>query len=156
MNTTENYGLKKPEATDFFNVEDFNSNMDAIDKEIKDCYGKVIFSEDPLNKQDVAGKWKRATIYINDLIVTYAPNVGSIGTIDLRNYIEEEILDFLVVSLGINSSLYFKKSITEMRSAESPVISLGSTIVDEFYEETGNGMTSHYSPVIEVLYKVAD
>ena len=28
MKTTDNYGLKKPEETDFYNVQDQNDNMD--------------------------------------------------------------------------------------------------------------------------------
>lgn len=32
MKYTENYNLKKPEATDSYNVEDFNGNMDILDK----------------------------------------------------------------------------------------------------------------------------
>lgn len=32
MEYTENLGLKKPSATDFYNVEDFNENMDKIDE----------------------------------------------------------------------------------------------------------------------------
>lgn len=35
MKTTTNYGLKKPESTDFYNVGDFNTNMDLIDSELK-------------------------------------------------------------------------------------------------------------------------
>ena len=31
MKTTINYGLKKPESTDFYNVNDFNENFDVID-----------------------------------------------------------------------------------------------------------------------------
>src|SRR5690606_801737 len=36
MKYTENYNLKKPEAEDFYNVEDFNENADIIDKKLKD------------------------------------------------------------------------------------------------------------------------
>ena len=36
MKTTDNYGLKKPESTDFYSVEDQNSNMDAIDAKLKE------------------------------------------------------------------------------------------------------------------------
>lgn len=32
MNTTTNYGLKKPEDTDNYNVADFNYNMDLLDE----------------------------------------------------------------------------------------------------------------------------
>jgi hypothetical protein len=35
MQTTTNYGLKKPEGTDFYNVEDFNDSFDIIDTELK-------------------------------------------------------------------------------------------------------------------------
>lgn len=31
MNTTPRLGLKKPEDTDYYNVEDFNYNMDILD-----------------------------------------------------------------------------------------------------------------------------
>lgn len=31
MNTTTNYGLKKPEDTDHYDVADFNYNMDLLD-----------------------------------------------------------------------------------------------------------------------------
>lgn len=34
MKNTKNYGLKKPEGTDFYNVEDFNENMDAVDAKL--------------------------------------------------------------------------------------------------------------------------
>jgi hypothetical protein len=35
MEYTENYNLKKPEAEDFYNIEDFNENMEIIDGELK-------------------------------------------------------------------------------------------------------------------------
>jgi parallel beta-helix repeat protein len=35
MKYTENYNLKKPEAEDFYNVEDFNDNADIIDGKLK-------------------------------------------------------------------------------------------------------------------------
>lgn len=36
MKTTKNYGLKKPESSDFYNVDDFNENADAIDEKLKE------------------------------------------------------------------------------------------------------------------------
>ena len=41
MKTTTNYGLNKPEATDFYNVEDFNQNMDTIDSTLKKMESKT-------------------------------------------------------------------------------------------------------------------
>lgn len=35
MKNTTNYGLNKPESTDFYNVDDMNSNMDVIDANLK-------------------------------------------------------------------------------------------------------------------------
>lgn len=35
MKYTPNYGLKKPEQDDFYNVEDFNENADIIDQALK-------------------------------------------------------------------------------------------------------------------------
>lgn len=35
MNTTSNYGLKKPSQQDSYNVDDFNDNMDIIDTKMK-------------------------------------------------------------------------------------------------------------------------
>jgi len=36
MKYTPNYGLKKPEQDDFYNVEDFNENADIIDEKLKE------------------------------------------------------------------------------------------------------------------------
>lgn len=251
MNTTENYGLKKPEVTDFFNVEDFNYNSNVIDEKLKviedattstnaltknhsaqknnphavtkeqiglgevanvstnnqtptyatptmlsalvsgerlatalgkiakaiseliklitrvetvesnveNCKTDVKFSTDPLDKQGLAGTWKRKTIYIDDLPINYIINVGSQGSIDLRKYIEEEILDFLVVSIltaPSSLSLYLKETITEMRSSSVPIITVGSRDVEEYYRENGQAISVNHSLVVEVLYKVAD
>ncbi len=35
MNKTTNYGLNKPDATDFYNIEDFNGNADIVDSQLK-------------------------------------------------------------------------------------------------------------------------
>ncbi len=35
MTTTTNYGLKKPDQLDNYNVDDFNDNADAIDAQMK-------------------------------------------------------------------------------------------------------------------------
>lgn len=38
MQTTENYGLKKPESTDQYNIEDFNENMDILDEKLQEVF----------------------------------------------------------------------------------------------------------------------
>lgn len=35
MQTTQNYGLKKPEDNDLLTPDDFNDNMDIIDEAMK-------------------------------------------------------------------------------------------------------------------------
>ena len=34
---TPNFNLKKPDETDFFNIEDFNGNMDILDEKLKEA-----------------------------------------------------------------------------------------------------------------------
>ena len=41
MKYTPNYGLKKPEQDDFYNVEDFNENADIIDQKLKEIEDKT-------------------------------------------------------------------------------------------------------------------
>ena len=41
MRNTTNYGLKQPESTDLYNVEDFNSNMNVIDENLSNVEGKI-------------------------------------------------------------------------------------------------------------------
>lgn len=41
MQYTKNYEFKKPESDDFYNVEDFNENVEKIDKELKSNAEKI-------------------------------------------------------------------------------------------------------------------
>lgn len=49
MKNTTNYGFKKPEGTDFYNVNDFNDNMDAIDTELASLQRGNILNSQALN-----------------------------------------------------------------------------------------------------------
>ena len=40
MNYTENYNLKKPAQTDYYDVDDFNANADTTDAKLKDLYDR--------------------------------------------------------------------------------------------------------------------
>lgn len=77
MNTTENYGLKKPESTDFFNIEDFNSNSDLIDIKLKkqetDLSDHVTDDNNPhgVTKEDV-GLGEVPNVATNDQAPTFA------------------------------------------------------------------------------------
>lgn len=41
MQKTTNYNLNKPEATDFYSVEDFNQNAEIIDAKLKEIEDKA-------------------------------------------------------------------------------------------------------------------
>ena len=41
MKYTPNYGLKKPEQDDFYNVEDFNENANIIDEKLKEIEDEI-------------------------------------------------------------------------------------------------------------------
>lgn len=55
MKTTENYGLKKPEATGFYDVDDFNYNADVTDANLKSIYDMVQAAEENIesHKKDI-------------------------------------------------------------------------------------------------------
>ena len=42
MNYTTNYNLKMPEQTDYYNVDDFNENINVADTKIKDLYDRKL------------------------------------------------------------------------------------------------------------------
>ncbi|MFP3917705.1 hypothetical protein U5N28_07835 [Lysinibacillus telephonicus] len=50
MQKTTNYGLKKPEQTDFYNVQDFNDNADIIDQKLKENADNIVVQGEKLEK----------------------------------------------------------------------------------------------------------
>ena len=56
MKLTTNYSLKKPEASDVVNVDDFNYNADIIDNAIQEVKGKVDGLELKAEKVTLADK----------------------------------------------------------------------------------------------------
>lgn len=58
MKTTTNYGFKKPEDDDFFNVQDFAEMMDDVDTQLKAQENKT------QSAGDKASKYKRTTATI--------------------------------------------------------------------------------------------
>lgn len=67
MNTTPNYNLKMPSGSDYFNIEDFNSNMRVIDTNLANSG----------SSQDVIAKIELASNEIKSTINTAAGNVSS-------------------------------------------------------------------------------
>ncbi|WP_421663372.1 hypothetical protein [Lysinibacillus telephonicus] len=50
MQQTTNYGLKKPEQTDFYNVQDFNDNADIIDQKLKENADNIVSQGEKLER----------------------------------------------------------------------------------------------------------
>lgn len=71
MKYTPNYGLKKPEQDDFYNVDDFNENADIIDEKLKEIEDGIKNIEVPVTS--VNGK-------TGDVVLT-AEDVGGAATI---------------------------------------------------------------------------
>lgn len=92
---TTNLKLVKPDKTDFYNVDDFNGNMDIIDNEIQRLKPVV---------KGIEGEWKRATVIIPDLQFEYyagsqyVPKQTS-ALIVLNDYISDDIKEAVVVSV---------------------------------------------------------
>lgn len=72
MQYTTNLNLKKPEGTDFYNVDDFNDNADQIDAEFAkkgqpngyatlDGGGRIPYSQLPESAMEYKGTWNAAT-----------------------------------------------------------------------------------------------
>ena len=57
---TSNYNLKKPEQNDFYNVEDFNGNMDIVDSKLKEVSQKAdgALPESSYTANDILNKLK--------------------------------------------------------------------------------------------------
>lgn len=73
MKTTNYLNLKKPEGTDFYDVEDNNSNMDALDAKAKTVDEKIKSIEDK------SGQVDGELIEINRKIVGNAQNINSLS-----------------------------------------------------------------------------
>lgn len=54
MNYTENFKLKKPESADFYNVEDFNENVDIIDEKIQKHSEEIRLLNETTDVKDLA------------------------------------------------------------------------------------------------------
>lgn len=50
MKNTTNYGFNKPETSDFYNVDDFNENMDILDEKLKEIEETSSNSETAINE----------------------------------------------------------------------------------------------------------
>ena len=83
MKLTENYGLKKPDPSDIFNVYDFNYNADIIDSKLKEAEESLVGLELVASNVKMAdGSTVEVSISnINEEITKKADNFGFKGTV---------------------------------------------------------------------------
>lgn len=79
MKNTTNYGLKKPEPTDLYDIQDLNANADTIDTKLKELEDNKAESEHLQSASTVtAGTFGGA-------VVANASTVANLGTKQVRN-----------------------------------------------------------------------
>ena len=147
---TPNLELKKPEKTDFYNVDDFNYNAEIIDNEIHGLKAKVV-------GENTEGEWKRVTIVIPELQFIYysgghAPT-GTSASFVLDDYISDNIQDAIIVSVLAQERTYIAAykhyDIGCSYCAKHPDGKWGVTLYDN--RVTTENFTAF--TVIDVLYK---
>lgn len=86
MKYTENYSLRKPDATDFYDVEDNNANMDEIDSALKEIKDSSMNKENPsgtgslsMNRKENTPVGEKSTTEGVDCVATgrYAHSEGA-------------------------------------------------------------------------------
>lgn len=81
MATTVNYGLRKPEASDFYNISEFNQNADIIDERLKENADAIDLASKLWVCVLSAEGWTdqfpyTQTVSVEGMKVTYAPRWG--------------------------------------------------------------------------------
>lgn len=73
MKTTDKFGLKKPESTDFYNIEDHNYNMDIIEKKLEEHDTHAADKNNPHEvTKETIGLERVPNVTTNDQTPTYA------------------------------------------------------------------------------------
>lgn len=72
MKTTTNYGFKKPEPNDHYNVDDFNESFDSIDTELKNVSDKANTATEHLSDTNNPHKTTAAQVGLGNV-----PNVST-------------------------------------------------------------------------------
>ncbi|MBE5886756.1 MAG: hypothetical protein E7284_10180 [Lachnospiraceae bacterium] len=103
MQTTKNYGLKKPEATDFYDVNDFNDNMDKIDEALKNA-GSSIEVDATLSVEGKAADAKAVGTAIGKIGMQYLSDRDIIQLLDENKKWQDYAIG------GIKKYYYYSKT----------------------------------------------
>ena len=84
MQNTTNYGLKKPESTDYIDINDFNENADIIDTQLKEnAEGLTSLEKTAATKEEVQTLSETVTVHKNeDATLTQKGHVQLSSAID--------------------------------------------------------------------------
>ena len=124
MNSTKNLNLKKPESTDFYNIDEFNGNMDIVDEEITKLNEKIVNHNllinsnfaNPVNQRGknkynvdedtvyTIDRWEASgcDVSVEDGFVRIHPNTGALTTGLFRQHISIPIAELKGKSLAIS------------------------------------------------------
>lgn len=85
MKTTPNLGLRKPEQTDFYNVDDFNYNADVIDQELTEAKATAQQANQTANQtaSDLAA-------HLNDFAQVWSNRIVEMGSNANGTYVRWE------------------------------------------------------------------
>lgn len=152
MNTTENYGLRKPEATDFFNVDDFNNNADVIDAELNRLAPKL--SIDGVAEENI---WERKVIAINNFEMVYNSYYTlCMGGINLADYIEDADSIEDVIVLGYTDAQFTNYAHSARTNPTTSLCCVQVNPNDEWWIRFQGNADATYvigRMVVEVMYK---
>ena len=98
MNTSTNYGLKKPEGTDVINISDFNENADIIDGKLKELEtNEIYYSVATGTANNYAITVSAIKSLYDGLAICPKINIASTGAsvINVNGYGEKAIIDSL-------------------------------------------------------------
>ena len=116
--TTTTYGLTKPEANDFYDVEKFNENMDKIDSSMMNRQVVILTSNDDLNKILTAGFY----MWLADDAPLNAPNITNlrcmrVSPIAKNSNALQEICYFSSDDIGANNGCVIRRIVDSRTSA---------------------------------------
>ena len=112
MKYTPNYGLKKPEQDDFYNVDDFNENADIIDQKLKENADAIVAHQ---NKMESLIKIKKDVVILASGWVDDTANSG-FWIYDIE---DEDITEDTVVDVNIHLQDLEKAESIKIKSANS-------------------------------------
>lgn len=144
MQKTANYGLNKPENTDFYDVEHFNSNMDAIDtkmKEIEDKSGNSQELENHIGNKENPHEVTKAQVGLSNV-----PNVSTNN--QTPTYTVPSELSALENGEKLSAAMgKLAKAVRSLIVTRGilPAGETSITILDDRIKEDGNVFTFHTS-----------